>query len=65
MIEELLSKYAMLFERPLAGDVMHAFANFFGWIVLASFDAPDSARCASPRLVEVYRSLHHFVPRAP
>lgn len=58
MTEELLSKYAMLFERPLAEDVMHAFADFFGWTVPTSFDAPDSVCCTSPRLVEP------FVPRS-
>ena len=28
-----LDKYAKLFERPLAPDVLQAFADFYGWDV--------------------------------
>mgnify|MGYP000873036680 CR=1 FL=1 len=29
--DEVLGKYALLFEQPLALDVLKAFADFFGW----------------------------------
>lgn len=31
MTDELLAKYACLFERPLAEDVVMAFVDFYGW----------------------------------
>lgn len=49
-----LERYNKLFERPLAGDIVQAFADFYGWHVptnVASLHA--SAPTSQPRLVEV------------
>lgn len=46
-----LERYNKLFERPLAGDIVQAFADFYGWTVppgLLDILAP-----AVPRLVKV------------
>lgn len=44
---EVLEKYALLFERPLALDVVEAFADFFGWQLPTTL---PSTSCASPTL---------------
>ena len=42
--DALLAEYMHLFERPLAEDVLEAFANFFGWQLPRSSESP---LCAS------------------
>ena len=42
--EEALQRYHKLFERPLAGDIVQAFADFYGWNVptnIADLLAPE------------------------
>ncbi|KAE8778283.1 hypothetical protein D1007_48868 [Hordeum vulgare] len=47
---DVLDKYALLFEQPLAMDVLQAFADFFGWQL--PFALPATARAASTQLIE-------------
>lgn len=52
-----LDKYARLFERPLAADVVEAFADFYGWRVpcqfLDSLASPTVVLTVEPRLIEI------------
>ena len=43
---DVLDKYALLFEQPLALDVLQAFTDFFGW------QLPEDARASSAQLIE-------------
>lgn len=48
---EILEKYTRLFERPLANEVVQAFANFYRWrIPLGLFDSQPPAL---PRLIAI------------
>ena len=49
--EEALARYNKLFARPLAVDIVLAFADFFGWIIPTGL--LDGVATAAPRLVEV------------
>lgn len=52
MTNELLAKYAFLFERPLSENVVMAFANFYGWSVPGAAGPGSDTPRAMPRLVE-------------
>lgn len=45
---DVLDKYALLFERPLAVDVLQTFADFFGWQLPTTLPATTRA-CDHPR----------------
>lgn len=47
---DILDKYALLFEQPLVMDVLQAFADFFGWQLLAALLA--TTRATSAQLIE-------------
>ncbi|KAE8821489.1 hypothetical protein D1007_00262 [Hordeum vulgare] len=47
---DVLEKYALLFEQPLAMDVLQAFADFFGWQLPSAL--PETTRAASAQLIE-------------
>lgn len=49
---DTLDKYAHLFEKPLAEDVLEAFADFFGWNLPGRASEEASCTRAAPRLVE-------------
>ena len=49
---EMLDRYALLFERPLAEDVVEAFADFFGWQVPGRASTEASCSRVAPRLIE-------------
>ena len=48
--ETTLAKYAALFERPLAEDIIQAFADFFGWQLPSAL--PETARATNAQLIE-------------
>ena len=52
MMDELLAKYACLFERPLVEDMVRAFVDFYGWSVPGTEGAGGDTLHAMPRLVE-------------
>ena len=49
--EEALARYNKLFTRPLAGDIVLVFADFFRWSVPPGL--LDGVTPAAPHLVEV------------
>ncbi|KAE8781207.1 hypothetical protein D1007_45564 [Hordeum vulgare] len=49
--EATLAKYATLFKRPLAEDIVQAFTDFYGWRIPSAGGTPQHA--GGPRLVEI------------
>ena len=49
---ETLAKYEGLFQRPLAHDVLQAFADLFGWRILELLDSPAGSLSPLPRAIE-------------
>ncbi|KAE8810784.1 hypothetical protein D1007_12392 [Hordeum vulgare] len=47
---DVLDKYTLLSEQPLAMDVLQAFADFFGWQLPSAL--PATARAVSAHLIE-------------
>lgn len=60
---EMLGKYAQLFERPLALDVVEAFADFFRWQLPATLPTTSSEH-PHPLLIEA-QGLLSSVQRSP
>ena len=53
MDEATLSKYAALFDRPLAADVIQAFADLYGWGIPSAECSSSPQRTGSPHFMEV------------
>lgn len=49
---DLLNKYARIFERPLAEDMIEAFADFYGWQVPSFSTAGVGSAQAQPCLIK-------------
>ena len=47
-----LAKYERLFQKPLAHDVLQAFADLFGWRIPELIDPPVNSPSPLPRAVE-------------
>lgn len=51
--EATLAKYAALFERPLAEDIIQAFADFYGWHIPPTPYGDSRRGTESPRPVKI------------
>ena len=49
---ETLAKYKRLFQRPLAHDMLQAFADLFDWRILELLDSTAGLLSPLPRVVE-------------
>ncbi|KAE8820711.1 hypothetical protein D1007_01470 [Hordeum vulgare] len=51
--EATLAKYVAFFERPLAEDIIQAFADFYGWRIPSAPCGGTPQHAGGPRLVDI------------